>query len=262
MLIIGFSGRKQAGKNTCANYLVGKILADINLIFNPFSINNNGQLEVQDIQGNKKYAGVFDITRQSSAMKDFCHDHLDDYIQIHSFADILKQEVCSKVLNLPLNKLYGSDDDKNTLTNIKWKDIDKILTKNATKSVVRNNDDSLTIREVLQIIGTNIFRSLFPNVWPEALLRKIMSTHTDLAVITDVRFPNEVEAIQQAGGYVIRLTRTKYPDDNHESETALDRENFDWEKFDFIIDNEKMTIPEQLIELEKIMSFINNDTNN
>jgi hypothetical protein len=49
-----------------------------------------------------------------------------------------------------------------------------------------------------------------------------------------------------AGGKVIRLTRVVNPNDTHPSETALDRENFDWRKFDAVIDNHKMGIPQEL----------------
>ncbi len=62
--------------------------------------------------------------------------------------------------------------------------------------------------------------------------------------------------IQDMGGHVIRLLRAPFPEDEHESETALDfaeRDTIDNYKpcdghrirFDAIIDNRKMTIPEQ-----------------
>jgi len=43
-------------------------------------------------------------------------------------------------------------------------------------------------------------------------------------IVTDVRFPNEVEAIKKAGGTVIRIDRINnpHPTSNHISETALD----------------------------------------
>ncbi len=52
-------------------------------------------------------------------------------------------------------------------------------------------------------------------------------------VITDVRFPNEAQAIKEKGGYVIRIDRPGVkPINDHPSETSLDT----W-KFDYKIDN-------------------------
>ena len=61
-----------------------------------------------------------------------------------------------------------------------------------------------------------------------------------MALVGDCRFPDEVEAVQQAGGKVIRLTRSLH-EDSHVSETALDTH----EGFDAVIDNQDMTIEEQ-----------------
>ena len=52
--------------------------------------------------------------------------------------------------------------------------------------------------------------------------------------MADVRFPNEVDAILEAGGEVIKLQRAPLKDD-HSSETALDKENFDQDKFTHIV---------------------------
>jgi hypothetical protein len=47
------------------------------------------------------------------------------------------------------------------------------------------------------------------------------------------------------GGKVVRLTRNIHGDDSHSSEKALDIQNFDWSKFDIIIDNQNMDINQQ-----------------
>ena len=53
-------------------------------------------------------------------------------------------------------------------------------------------------------------------------------------IITDTRFPNEAQAIKNAGGIIIRVDRPGFSAINaHPSETALD----DWE-FDYLIGNE------------------------
>tara|TARA_R100001244_G_scaffold120565_1_gene90177 strand:- start:2776 stop:3039 length:264 start_codon:yes stop_codon:yes gene_type:complete len=67
----------------------------------------------------------------------------------------------------------------------------------------------------------------------------MLESGTELAIVPDVRFPNEADAIKQAGGKVIRLTRSPH-DDQHESETALD----DYEGFDHVLDNANSSLDE------------------
>lgn len=64
---------------------------------------------------------------------------------------------------------------------------------------------------------------------------------SELAIIADVRFPNEVKELKRAGGIALRLTRNTF-NDNHECESALDADSFDWTNFDHIIDNKEMSI--------------------
>ena len=45
------------------------------------------------------------------------------------------------------------------------------------------------------------------------------------------------------GAKVVRLTKGRVKDD-HKSETELDESNFDWNKFDLVLDNKNMTIKE------------------
>ena len=107
--------------------------------------------------------------------------------KIYNFADPLKQDICMNILGLTYDQCYGTDMDKNTLTDIQW------------------DDQKLTAREVMQIVGTDIFRKLKNNVWADATINKIAQTEGSLAIIADCRFPNEVDAIKQAGGIVIKL---------------------------------------------------------
>lgn len=70
----------------------------------------------------------------------------------------------------------------------------------------------LTPRWVLQYWGTEVIRSGFhDDMWVASLENKMRSTKDDI-VITDVRFPNEIKAIHNAGGKVIRIKRGPEPD--------------------------------------------------
>ena len=58
-----------------------------------------------------------------------------------------------------------------------------------------------------------------------------------MALIADCRFPNEVDAVKNAGGIVIKLNRNLY-ESTHTSEIALDDNLYDQSKFDLVIDNQ------------------------
>jgi rhodanese-related sulfurtransferase len=70
---------------------------------------------------------------------------------------------------------------------------------------------NLTPRLVLQKWGTEVARkSWHDDTWIASLENKLNRAHNDI-VITDVRFPNEIEAVRNAGGIVIRVVRGDEP---------------------------------------------------
>ena len=70
---------------------------------------------------------------------------------------------------------------------------------------------NLTPRYVLQYWGTEVARKAFhDDIWIASLENKLRKTHDDI-VISDCRFPNEIKAIKNAGGQVIRVTRGLEP---------------------------------------------------
>lgn len=81
-------------------------------------------------------------------------------------------------------------------------------------------------RRVLQRMGTEVGRAYFgANVWIDLAMAKI----TGPTVFTDVRFPNEADAIRERGGQVWRIERHGYgPVNGHASETAMDGYDVDW----------------------------------
>lgn len=187
--ILAFAGRKQSGKTTCADAVVG--------FGKEISPNSN--------------------------------------IKIYNFADVLKNDICINILGLTYDQCYGTDDQKNELTNNYWE------------------DKQLTAREVMQLVGTDIFRKLQLNVWVDATLNKINKEGVDLAIIADCRFPNEVEAVKKSGGSVIKLNRNPF-NSNHASEVALDPKNFDNSRFDLIVFNQNLTIPQQTYAVLKFLT--------
>jgi len=80
-----------------------------------------------------------------------------------------------------------------------------------------------TVRQMLQIVGTDWFREMFSDCWVNAYAKKLQELFVDIVITPDVRFRNELKYIQEHNGLVIRLTKAPFADtDKHKSETALD----------------------------------------
>lgn len=154
--------------------------------------------------------------------------------KIYNFADPLKKDICMNILGLTYEQCYGEDMDKNTLTDIEWE------------------GNKLTAREVMQFVGTDLFRKMKNDVWAGATISKIKQEQPKLAIIADCRFPNEVQAVKNAGGLVIKLNRNPYNSD-HSSERALDESNYSVSNFDLVIYNEILTIHQQN---EVVLNFL------
>lgn len=70
----------------------------------------------------------------------------------------------------------------------------------------------ITPRWILQYWGTEVCRQGFhDDIWIASLENKLRST-TDHVVVSDCRFPNEIEAIRNQGGHVVRVTRGPDPE--------------------------------------------------
>ena len=76
----------------------------------------------------------------------------------------------------------------------------------------RLNMPMLTPRFILQHWGTEVCRNGFhDDIWIASLENKMRKTKDNI-VISDVRFPNEIKAIHNAGGIVVRIKRGLEPD--------------------------------------------------
>jgi len=94
----------------------------------------------------------------------------------------------------------------------------------------RLNMPDLTPRWVLQYWGTEVVRNSFhDDMWIASLEHKLATSKDDI-VITDCRFPNELEAIRELGGQVIRVKRGSEPDwyDSAIQYNKGPKQNFSW----------------------------------
>jgi hypothetical protein len=245
MKIIGISGRKQSGKNTAANYINGQVLKGLEMI-EDFYIDDDGRLAIntKDIDGNSGY-GILDVTRKDRDFVSYAEKELWPYIKIYHFADILK-ELSINIFGLSANQVYGSDKDKNTITRIAWDNL----------PLSDGKTGYMSSRDFLQYFGTTIVRKIYNNAWVDSTLQRILTEQPQLAIIPDIRFPNEVEAIKKNGGIVIRLTRN-IANSQHESEMALDKDRYDWSNFDSVIDNEDISIEDFCDKINSLKTLWN-----
>ena len=70
----------------------------------------------------------------------------------------------------------------------------------------------LTPRYILQYWGTEVCRRAFhDDIWIAALENKLRNSQDDI-VISDCRFPNEIQSIRDSGGIVVRVVRGPEPE--------------------------------------------------
>ena len=231
--IIGFAGKKQSGKNCACNFILATKLAELG-ICRASRLSPKGGIEVTDIFDLSSTDGDewFPFEPPHVATESLFENELGRYVKLYSFAEKLKR-LAIDLLGLKEEWVFGTDAQKNTKTHLKW------------ESFSDSKTGEMTAREVLQHVGTDIFRSLNENVWIDSCFRQIEEENPELALISDVRFKNEIKGIQDRGGFVIGLTRgsaKRKKKDNHASETEIG-ESLDL--CDIIIDNTDLTIPEQ-----------------
>lgn len=231
--IIGISGKKQSGKTTVGNFLFGCAMLS-NEVVEYAEIDEQGRLIVPFIDNNGDMNPcIFPVDSKHPGMIAYMEENVWSLLKVYNFADNLKK-ICIDILGLTERQCYGTEEEKNSKTQFDWADVISYGT--------RYSSAKMTAREVMQYVGTDFFRAIYPQVWVDSTIRKIKKEKPSMAVVVDCRFENEVKGIQEAGGKVIRLTRNIFGDkDQHPSETALDG----YKGFDAVIENQNMTIAEQ-----------------
>jgi hypothetical protein len=118
-----------------------------------------------------------------------------------SFADALK-DASAVIFSWPRNMLEGD-----TIESRDWREqVDSYWSAKFGYAV--------TPRIMLQKFGTDVCRShLHDNIWINCVEKKLQENYKNKlnTIITDVRFPNEVKMIRNAGGKVFRVKRGAEP---------------------------------------------------
>lgn len=177
-------------------------------------------------------------------------------VVIIAVADSLKF-LCCKLLNRTYDELNQMKDD-GTIFEAKVDDYWVSTIKHEVKisdNIIRNEIGGrvfTNVREVLQIIGTDLIRKYSPDWHIDKTIEHIKSYGDDkIVVVEDVRFPNEKRRIEEIGGDVYFIIRPNYWDvSNHPSEKALKYTDFNDNR---IIINEYSK--EQMIEYFNVLYF-------
>ena len=140
----------------------------------------------------------------------------------------------------------------------------------------RLNIPNLTPRKMLQQVGTDLFRNHFHNdIWIASLENKLQK-YTGNVVITDCRFPNEIKAVRNLGGAVVRVKRgiepewfndalylNQNPDTKYHDflQDRLDKNNIHaseiaWigTEFDYILENDKSLV-DLYLQVDKLLKI-------
>ena len=165
---------------------------------------------------------IFSMDKQGASIEQVCADPeshawwLEEQSgwEVRKFAGKLK-DIASHLTGIEIEN-FEDQEFKKTLLGPEW--------------------NNMTVREFLQKLGTDAMRDgLHPNTWVNALMCDYKETdeYSPDWIVTDVRFPNEAQAIKDNGGIMIRVDKPGVEAiNNHPSETSLN----DW-KFDYKVVN-------------------------
>lgn len=251
--IFGIAGKKRSGKNTLANFIHGEILKGKEIIRN-YQISEYGDLIVNSHRIERDGSvvedmGILDLTQKNEAFFDFASNRIWPHVKLYHFADALK-EICMSMFGLTYDQAYGLD--KDSPTKLLWENMPGVITPECAIYFGESNNlwrigyqptlqdlndmfeditivhpkGVMTAREVLQFVGTEIFRKMHDNVWIELVLNQIEIDNPEVAVIADCRFDNEGNAIKDKGGLLVYLERETEPD-THISENGINNVTFD-----------------------------------
>lgn len=115
-------------------------------------------------------------------------------------------------------------------------------------------------RALLQWWGTEFRRAQDPDYWVKKTMDRIASDRPEVALICDLRFPNEMAGINGVGGYCVRVSRLGYKSDvpEHISEHALDDvDRMDWDHVIEVPDGNLEQLQEEAVNAFELLDDAN-----
>lgn len=265
VLLIG--GSKQSGKTSAANFITGYKMQESGDTTG-FEITDGGELRVNATFINpegKEVEGVADLNLSKhhefndATFVAYAQEKVWPNARICNVADALK-ETLALLFDVPIDKLYGNNEDKNLDTIVYWNNVAKFFKGAGVKKLKTEGmyDRNLTIRELCQQFS-DFCRTFDENCFVRPCGNEIIYSPYELYLVPDGRFKNEVEFfdnLASEGYFELRKIYLKRRIDNDEHEGENLDKHYDIDKFDAVIDNTDITIHEknQLI-LEKLCDW-------
>lgn len=252
MKVLAFTGSKGSGKNTLANILTGVQLVSNDRI-DSFSITEKGGLIINI----EEASGVVDMLQppDSEDAYRFLINNIWPYVKQYSFATALKR-IAVDIFQCPAKAVYGSDSDKNTIvSHLLWENMPGVVIASEIEKLglyrsyqdsqvnfkqdlaelgitLSNKSGPMTVREFLQYLGTEIGRRMYSKCWTDFFKNEITSEMPALAIVTDMRFVNELETLREIHGEDIDVKVVKLTGgikgDGHVSENGIPDELVDF----------------------------------
>lgn len=169
---------------------------------------NEEKLKSVMLQIKNKEQFLFAMSGKMAAGKDTIGDALSELltkeysktIQNVSFGGLIRQEIDDTL------SYYKNVDRKQSLEvfNDNLKDVETLYSIIKDQSAFVRSEES---RKALQFWGTEVRRKQDPNYWINRMFEYVINTISENVSIniTDARFPNEVDLVEDLGGKVIRL---------------------------------------------------------
>lgn len=248
-MIIGISGKQGHGKDTVAKIIQGFDIWKRNLALQTEYPLSNVFVRAYVLNRVRIYVSTWEVKKFASTLKEIV-----SILTGFKVEDLEKEEIKNttlflsyKLLNKKANtfEIFASMEDLvERLNHLRTVYLDVYSAEEVNDLFVQETV-SVTPRLLLQTIGTDIVRTINPNIWVNKLMNDYISYADAISgtseikklypnwIIADIRFPNEVKAIKEKDGITIRINRETDYVSNHSSETALDN----YEEFDYTIDN-------------------------
>jgi hypothetical protein len=245
--ILAFSGRKQSGKSSAQHLICAAFLANITTedggpLVDFARINEQGRIEIPFAKEGEDPFPVDILDINNRKVKEWLSGNLYQFVRNLNFADGVK-EICAGAYGLDIDLLNGTEEDKNTTTLFSWDQLGAKPPKGVKKNAF------MTYRDLMKFVGNGFREKIDPYYWINRFFDDVYRGESPRIVNADTRFINEVDAILNEGGFVIRFTK-RIDDDNDPSESELD----DYPNFTAVIDNQNMTIHECHAEVLRIVN--------
>jgi hypothetical protein len=137
--------------------------------------------------------------------------------------DTVADIICMMYPEFGFSKLSLADGVRRVFTQITGEDVPNEYTQDWKAQY--NSVIGKTNREILEGIGNGLRESISPDIWINSLL--IQLKRGGNYVIPDVRYENELRAIEQRGGLMIRVVRPDNPTPQTNSASNSDLSGFD-----------------------------------